>query len=238
MNTRQRPQTSVKTRGRREGRGWKTAPVPAVKALRRSNTLVNRLEPRETPDESTAEMVVSGLAINAVTAAEFSKYPFGDVDLTECLIKLYDAVGRVHRGDLREAEALLMAQAVTLNTIFTHLANLAAKTQYDDKLDCYLRLALKAQGQCCATLETLAEIKNPPLLFARQANVAHRPQQVNNVVSVARRDDQPTRAENQEDRPIEQLEAYERVDRGAARTASGSDPPVATVGALNGPADG
>ncbi len=54
----------------------------------------------------------------------------------------------------------MTAQAVTLNTMFTHLANMAAKTEYDDKLDRYMRLALKAQGQCRATLETPASIKN------------------------------------------------------------------------------
>ena len=31
-----------------------------------------------------------------------------------------------------------------------------------------------------ATLETLANIKNPPTVIARQANIAHGPQQVNN----------------------------------------------------------
>jgi hypothetical protein len=44
----------------------------------------------------------------------------------------------------------------------------------------YLRLALKAQNQCRMTLETLATIKNPPAVFAKQANIAHGPQQVNN----------------------------------------------------------
>ena len=40
----------------------------------------------------------------------------------------------------------------------------------------YLRLALKAQSQCRATLETLAAIKNPPVIFAKQANVTTGPQ--------------------------------------------------------------
>jgi hypothetical protein len=45
-----------------------------------------------------------------------------------------------------------------------------------------MRLALKAQSQCRATLETLAQIKNPPVVLARQANIAQgRP-------SVSRRD--------------------------------------------------
>lgn len=44
-------------------------------------------------------------------------------------------------------------------------------------------MALKAQAQCRATLETLAEIKNPqPTAFLRQANIAYGPQQVNNGV--------------------------------------------------------
>ena len=160
--------------------------------MSRSTTLVNTLKPKETPEEAIADMVVSGLASNAMTAVGFSK-SFGDVDLAECLVKLHAAVSRVHSGDLRETETLLTAQAVTLNTMFTHLANLAASTEYLDKLDRYLRLALKAQGQCRATLETLATIKNPPVVFARQANIAQGPQQVNNVVSVSR-DAQPTRA--------------------------------------------
>ena len=72
-------------------------------------------------------------------------------------------------------------------------AGLEPATEYVDHLDRYMRLALKAQGQCRATLETLATIKNPPVVFARQANIAQGPQQVNNVVSVSR-DAQPTRA--------------------------------------------
>jgi hypothetical protein len=43
-----------------------------------------------------------------------------------------------------------------------------------------MRLGLKAQSQCRATLETLAQIKNPPVVIARQANIAQGPQQVNN----------------------------------------------------------
>jgi hypothetical protein len=41
-----------------------------------------------------------------------------------------------------------------------------------------LRLAFKAQGQCRSTFETLALMKNPPV-FARNANIANGPQQVN-----------------------------------------------------------
>ena len=107
----------------------------------------------------------------------------------------------MQEGGLGEPEALLTAQAVTLNAIFTDLALKAANTEYLDKFDRYLRLALKAQGQCRATIETLAEIKRPPTLFAQQANVAHGPQQVNNAVSTLDSPEaRPTRAANRKNR--------------------------------------
>ena len=43
-----------------------------------------------------------------------------------------------------------------------------------------MRLALKAQAQCRATIETLAVLKNPPVVYARHADVAGQ-QQVNNT---------------------------------------------------------
>ena len=46
-----------------------------------------------------------------------------------------------------------------------------------------MRMALRAQSQCRATLETLATIKNPPIVYAKQANFAAGHQQVNNGVT-------------------------------------------------------
>src|ERR1700674_5442839 len=106
----------------------KKAKKPAPETTSRSTTLVNQLKPKQTPEAAHAELVVAGLAINAVTALQFSK-PFGDVDLTECLKALVDAAERVNRGDLGDAEALLMAQAVTLNAMFTQLANQSTQSQ-------------------------------------------------------------------------------------------------------------
>ena len=88
------------------------AKKPAPETTSRSATLVNRLKPKQTP-EANAELVVAGLAINAVTALQFSK-PFGDVDLTECLKALVDAAERVNRGDLGDAEALLIRRTALI----------------------------------------------------------------------------------------------------------------------------
>ncbi|MDN8616544.1 hypothetical protein [Variovorax ginsengisoli] len=45
-------------------------------------------------------------------------------------------------------------------------------------METYARLAMKAQCQC----RTTAEMKNPPVVFARQANISNGPQQLNNGV--------------------------------------------------------
>lgn len=42
---------------------------------------------------------------------------------------------------------------------------------------------MNPQSQSRASIETLAVIKNPPLVFAQQANIANGPQQVNSGVA-------------------------------------------------------
>jgi|WetSurMetagenome_2_1015567.scaffolds.fasta_scaffold32360_3 hypothetical protein len=78
---------------------------------------------------------------------------------------------------------MLAAQAAALNAMFRELARRASLNmgEYLDASERYMRLALKAQGQCRATLEMLAAMKNPPVVFARQANINNGGQQrVNN----------------------------------------------------------
>jgi len=52
--------------------------------------------------------------------------------------------------------------------------------EYIKAAETYMRLALKAQSQCARTIEVLAAMKNPPVVFAKQANISHGHQQVNN----------------------------------------------------------
>jgi hypothetical protein len=135
----------------------------------------------------------------------------------------------VNSGDLSQAEALLMAQAVTLNTVFTSLANQAGKADRVDLLERYLRLALKAQTQSRATLETLAAIKNPPTVFAKQANISHGHQQVNNAL-VTRGDNQPA--------PNRLLEPHvERMDNCEAGKTGDGDSALAAMGTVVRPED-
>ena len=83
---------------------------------------------------------------------------------------------------MSSVEAMLYGQAKVLETMFTSLARRAANQDGLKQFQANLTLALKAQAQCRATLEALAEIKNPrPVQFVKQANMTTGPQQVNNA---------------------------------------------------------
>jgi len=171
----------------------------------------------------------------AVTAQSWSKAQFGDLELTALAQELSVQSAAVHQGNMRGVEEMLLAQAHTLQALFHELARRAGLNmgEYISAAETYMRLALKAQSQCRATLETLAVIKNPPpVTFVRQANVAHGPQQVNNGV-------QPTadasRARESANRPNKLLEQQdgERLDSGTAQATVGANPALATVGEIN-----
>jgi hypothetical protein len=106
-----------------------------------------------------------------------------DPDLTALMAELASQIDEVRSGSMRQPEAMLMGQAQTLQAIFNRLALTAMSCSELDAVDIYLRLALRAQGQCRATLETLTALKNPPqIAYVGQANIAQGPQQVTNVV--------------------------------------------------------
>jgi hypothetical protein len=132
---------------------------------------------------------------------------------------------------------LLTAQAHTLDGIFNYLARKAVHADYLNQYETYLRLGLKAQSQCRATLETLAAIKNPkPVAFVQQANIAHGPQQVNNE---AAQPAEASRARETEKQPNRLLEKQndERLDTGTQGATGFPDSALETVGAIHRPKD-
>lgn len=151
-----------------------------------SRTFRSVAKPDETTEQKIAQIAAAGMLENAATVQTFGKGTVGEIDITEAFHALSDRADAMSRGDLSGAEALLAAQASSLNAIFAEMARRAAANmgEYLGATETYLRLALKAQAQCRATLETLATIKAGPVVIARQANIAHGPQQVNNGVSV------------------------------------------------------
>lgn len=99
---------------------------------------------------------------------------------------LKESTEAIHHGDMKAVEAMLYGQAVALQTMFTNLSMRADCQQGRlDNIEALLKLAFRAQNQCRMTLETLANVKNPPVVYARQANITSGPQQVNNGLTHA-----------------------------------------------------
>ena len=156
--------------------------------------------------QASAELSLSASVLGAAVAHEYMKAPSGELDLGALVDSLEVGIHDLWAGDMKQAEAMLYGQAHALQAIFTNLVLRANTQEYLRQMETYLRLALKAQSQCRATLETLATIKAGPAIFARQANIAHGPQQVNNGVA-ANNSQTPARAEQLESAKGELLEA-------------------------------
>jgi hypothetical protein len=207
----------------------KDKPVPA------SNTLQVRVKRDDDAQVAMARTVLRPSVRAAITAQAYSKQ-LGEVGLTELVDELATQNANVSKGDMTRAEAMLMSQAHTLEAIFHELARRAALNmgEYIGAAETYMRLGLKAQSQCRATLETLAAIKNPqPVTFVKQANVAHGPQQVNNGAAPS---SEVSCARKSEDHPNKLLEQQhgERLDTGALRAPVNADSSLEALGAVHG----
>lgn len=193
------------------------------------------------PDEANALAVLAlhPSANAAVVIQEFGK-TFGDLNLGALVDGVSAGVSAMQSGDLGQAESMLFAQAQALQSIFMNFSRRALRQDYQPNLEAFLRMALKAQNQCRMTLETLANIKNPPVVIARQANINNGgQQQVNNggVPTGAQgsaRARARTCAKNQPER-TELLEGGngEWLDAGAQGSASGADSHLEALGTVH-----
>ncbi len=138
----------------------------------------------------------------------------------------------VNSGEMQQVEAMLMNQATALQSLFARLVEYGMRSELLSHLDPYLRLGLRAQAQCSRTLEALAAIKNPPVVFVKNANIAHQ-QQVNNGVVAG--GFSPARESEIPPSKLLECDPDERLDFGAAATAGGIDPQLATLESLNRP---
>lgn len=147
-----------------------TKAKPATKALEKAP---------ETRQLAPHEIMLAPEMQAAARMESFGKWA-GQPNVSDTAMALIDDAKKMKAGDLGTLERLLYAQAISLDTIFTSLARRAAVQDHLSQYQAHLTLALKAQAQCRATVEALAEIKNPKAAtFVRQANIAHQ-QQVNN----------------------------------------------------------
>lgn len=137
-------------------------------------------EKGKSENRKLAEIKLSSSVLNTLTTEAFTKSLLGEIDFTEAVAVMKEKTEKIIAGDLSELESTLAAQVVSLNAIFTTLAKRATTCEYLNQVETNLRLALKAQAQCAHTIEVLVAMKNPPIVFAKQANIAHGHQQINN----------------------------------------------------------
>ena len=190
-------------------------------------------KPGEEPSVTEARALYGPHITNAYVASLLTKGLLGPSPSLPFLVTAFgDSAKRVHDNDMTDVEATLVSQATTLNIMFGELSRRAAANlgEYLDASERYLRLALKAQNQCRMTLETLSNIKNPPVVYARQANFANGPQQVNNHAHAGENKNQPNKV-------LEQGHE-QRMDTGTQGKAGGRDKELATLAAGDGAANG
>jgi hypothetical protein len=178
----------------------------AAPAKREPNGLYLREgKPCEDDGEALARTLLRPNVGAALTIQQYAKN-LGDLDLTGLVYALEQQIDVVNDGNLKRAEGMLLVQAHSLDALFNSLAQRAAVEigEHLHTAETYLRLALKAQSQCRATLETLVLIKNPPnVAFVGQANIAHGPQQVNNAVARASEPSRARKTENLQSKLLE-----------------------------------
>ncbi len=157
---------------------------------------------------------------------------FGEIDSSELLAGTIQQVERIRGGDLAPVEAMLFSQAKALEALFTRLVHRGMGCDNIAPFQANITMALKAQAQCRATLQTLVEAKQPrAVAFVKQANIAQ--QQVNNGTPAlhAHARERP-KPENEllEDATHEQ---QQRMVPGAQAAPAGGNPAMETVGAVN-----
>lgn len=211
---------------------------PAAKAAGKKEA-----RPAAAPDpeksEALATMALRPSVNAAAVIASYGK-PLGikQDDIGFLVNRLADDVKDVWAGDTKRAEAMLFGQAHALQSMFMELARRATAQEYLKQWEAYLRMALKAQNQCRMTLETLATIKNPPVVFARQANINNGGQQQVNNGAAPPPAEALAHAANMQAAPTGLLEQQhaEWLDTRAAGATGGADQHLAPVGEVHRPA--
>ncbi len=185
--------------------------------------------PNEDKAVAIARMAIRPTVLSAVTLKDYGK-GYGNLDLSGLIDALTAQTKAVTDGDLGRGEAMLTAQAHVLDAVFNNLAGRAINAEYMDNLDRYLKLALRAQSQCRATWETLATMKNPPMMgYVRQAKIAHGHQQVNNAALPADDTSRPRENVDLQSKLLEENSGV-RLDIGAAGAAGRTIPAMAPLG--------
>ena len=136
----------------------------------------------EDQDEAFAKTLIRPEVQASLTIQKL--HPINDVNALTKILSQHtaDVIG----GNMTRAEAMLLSQAHTLDELFNSLVMKGLDQTHMPHYESFLRLAYKAQSQCRSTLQTLSDIKNPSVVYAKQANITNGNQQINNGVPAPR----------------------------------------------------
>jgi hypothetical protein len=141
-------------------------------------------QPKNEPSDAALAQTVLSPSVQAASTIQLWQCEL--LNFKSLFDELEQQVETVNSGDMKRPEAMLLMQAHTLDSLFNSLAQKAYKQDRLPQFDAMLKMALRAQNQCRATLETLSTIKNPPVIFAKQANISNGHQQINNGIPASR----------------------------------------------------
>ena len=148
----------------------------------KKQVLILKLEKDQTKEEAIAEFNSKSEFLSTAVKESFDIGLGDDFDFQANMKVLESATKQIKSGDLSKVEEMYISQAMALEVMF---ASLARRAKAQDKLlqyETHMRLALKAQNQCRATLQALVQLKQPSqTTFVKQANIAQGHQQVNNL---------------------------------------------------------
>ena len=150
--------------------------------MTKKQVLTLKIEKDQTKEEAIAEFNSKSEFLSTAVKESFDIGLGDDFDFQANLKVLERATKQIKSGDLSKIEEMYISQAMALEVMF---ASLARRAKAQDKLlqyETHMRLALKAQNQCRATLQALVQLKQPSqTTFVKQANIAQGHQQVNNL---------------------------------------------------------
>jgi hypothetical protein len=188
--------------------------------------------PTEAADKRAAELIISPsmAAVRVVNVADLRSMP-DPPHMSALNAILLEQSERIENGDMSRAEAMLAGQSTALQTLFARLTERALMSDEIEHIEAFMKLALRAQSQCRATLETLSVIKNPSVVFAHQANLTTGPQQINNGNLNRACEEKKQIPPNQLSGESHGLQTHTR----ASGSTSSPDPSLETLGEINGP---
>lgn len=172
---------------------------------------------------------------NATTIRKYCDWLPIDIELMELVKSLTIQTEAVIDGDMSRGEAMLTAQAHSLDAIANNLMRRAMSVEHLSQFETYLKLGLRAQTQCRATWESISTIKYPKIAgYVRQANIANGPQQVNNEIPSRAREKQISLNKLLEEKDHESIEW---VDSKSSEETGQIDWVLEAVDEIDGPAE-